>query len=320
MKKLGLLLSLSVTTLAFGESNQGDIYLAPATEGLNFFPSLIGGQPAKPEDFPATVYASMGGAACTANVIGPKVLIIAAHCVGNGRTASFKLLTGENHKGTCKHSPDYSRNSTADWALCTLEREVTGIAYEKINLDVNLPAKGEKVLLTGYGCRQPGGGGGNDGTLHTGEATVQSVPSGTNNDIVTKGGAALCFGDSGGPAYYVKSPTERVQISVNSRGDIRTTSYLSALATDQFKSFLTSWKSQTGLKICGVDEDVVGCRGVAPGPKDPELPAECKTTLDLVVKCLYGQPRREAIKQPDVCLKAVQDLVPCEEAAEKAGE
>lgn len=276
---------------------------------------LIGGKPADPKEFPATVYSAQGNSRCTATIVGERVLLIAAHCVGNGRSAVFKA-SGVEYRSTCTHGPDYARNSTADWALCLIDQSVVNVPFEHVNQEADRLKVGDKLLLTGFGCTSPGGGGGNDGTYRIGESTIRELPDGrSDNDIVTSGGAALCFGDSGGPAFKVDG-TQRWQVSVNSRGDIRTTSYLSALHTPQAKKFISSWSDAKKVKICGVHADATGCRGQAPGPKPMPLPASCKVDLDKFNACLYGSPRL-ALTEPQACQAAHKALAQCEEIAEK---
>lgn len=278
--------------------------------------SLIGGQPALAGDFPATVYSSSGGARCTANIIGKQALLIAAHCVGDGKQVSFQI-NGVNYASICTHSPEYKNNETADWALCKATLPVAGIKYESINLDKALVKMGDKITLTGYGCTQSGGTGGNDGTLRVGEAPVTKVPSGTNYDIVTTGDVALCFGDSGGPAYkYLDTDLKaRVQISVNSRGNIRNTSYLSSSANDSFKAFLTDWINRNSVEVCGVTPDAKDCRNGEIKPDPGNLPEWCGSALTKFQACLYGSPRL-ALSQPQQCRDTYATLFACEEAAE----
>jgi hypothetical protein len=232
------------------------VLCAPVAKGQA---ELIGGRTADPKEFPASVYASMGGAACTATVVGERVLFIAAHCVDNGKKASFTV--GPNrYTSTCTHAADYKNNSTADWALCLTDKVVTGIPYENLNTDPTAVKVGDEILLTGYGCVRQGGGGGNDGTYRIGEAKVSKVGKGDSakgdNDIVAKNGAALCFG-------------ERVMISINSRGNIRDTSYLSSVSTPRAKGFISIWSAAKGVKLCGYHADAKGCRDAKPDPTDP---------------------------------------------------
>lgn len=271
-------------------------------------PTLIKGREADMKEWPASVYAQMGNSRCTATVVGEKTLLIAAHCVRDGGTAKFKT-GGVEYSSTCTHSPLYSHaawdrvktkielgqvsdfadlvNATADWSLCLITKPVTNIEYEVLNLDADLLKTGDELLLTGYGCTQPGGSGGNDGKYRIGEALITGLPSGSNNDITTFGGqpgAALCYGDSGGPAFYIdKISKKRVVVSVNSRGNIRDTSYLSSVSTSQFKSFLNSWSSRHGQKICGAHKDAKGCRDTKKEPVKFTMGDPLKIKIDVTL-------------------------------------
>lgn len=246
------------------------IGLALCAPAIAEIPTLINGRSANPADFPASVWTR----SCSATVVGPRVVFIAAHCVSSGRI-SF-AVGPTNYTASCLVSREYSRNATADYALCLTDKRVEGISYENLNADASRLKVGGEVLLTGYGCVRSGGGGGNDGTYRIGEATITRLPSGSNNDIVTQKGAALCFGDSGGPAFlYLEAGNsmarKRVVISTNSRGDIATTSYLSSTATPEAQRFFKSWSEKTGEKICGVHAETQGCRNAeGGGSSDPD--------------------------------------------------
>ncbi len=245
---------------------QYDIALEQLDEKA-FAKDLIGGEPADLRNYPAVVYSRQGSARCTATVVGPKALLIAAHCVANNATAYFKVQ-GKDYSAKCSISSSYPHDSTADWGLCAVSRVVEGIQYEVLSQELGDVKVGDRILLTGYGCIHPrrpdgtGGDGGNDGVYRVGEAIVSQVPSPGSNDIVTNLGSSLCFGDSGGPAFKKLSADGFVRrlLSVNSRGDIRTTSFLVSIATDDAKSFLHAWIRKTGLAICGVSKDAQGCR------------------------------------------------------------
>jgi len=235
---------------------------------------LIGGTPADPNDWPASVYARMGSSACSATVVGERVLLIASHCVSNGGTATFSVL-GNAYRAACSHTPGYPANSTYDWTLCYTDRKVEGVKYERIATSAEGLKVGAMLRLTGYGCINSGGGGGNDGVFRIGKAPIQTLPgtSGTNADIVTKGDAALCYGDSGGAAYLEGEDGSRTIVGVNSRGNISNTSYLPATYHDKFKAKLAAWSAEKGVKICGVHDDAPGCRDDdAPAPD----PTDCK--------------------------------------------
>lgn len=281
--------------------------------------TLIGAKPADLADWPASMYADMGGARCTATLIGERSLMIAAHCVDSGASASF-TIKGVRYTSVCTHSREYAGNPTADYTLCQVDRKVEGVLFEVLNQDPDFVKLGDNILLTGYGCVQPGGGGGNDGIYRIGEATVTDVPAGSSNDIITRGGAALCFGDSGGPAFKYLDSTKkgRKMISINSRGDIATTSYLSAVATTEGRRFVKAWSDLTKEKICGVHPEAVNCRGLSvpppsptpPPPPSPEpspQPGDCKKTYDTVGICMF-QPQNVGTAN---CYKEVGKIFKC---------
>lgn len=233
-------------------------------------PTLINSRPANPAEFPASVWTR----SCTATVVGPRAVFIAAHCTSNGGSIAFNA--GPNrYTARCTRSADYSGNSTADYALCQTDKEVVGVPYERLNINASRFKVGDQLLLTGYGCVRAGGGGGNDGTYRIGESRIVRLPSGRSNDTITQGGAALCFGDSGGPAFHIDANTgDRVLVSTNSRGDIRSTSYLSSTHTPMALRFFESWYQKTGMKLCGYHTDAPGCRGGSGGTKPRDFTIE----------------------------------------------
>lgn len=254
-------------------------------------PTLIGGREADPKDWPASVYARMGNSACTATVVGERVLIIASHCVAHGGTASFSI--GANaYTSTCSRSPLYRQGTDHDLALCKISTPVRGIAFENVNQDASLIQVGREILLTGYGCIHEGGGGGNDGIFRIGEAKIIQLPS--PYDLVAQGKAALCFGDSGGAAYLYTddAKTRRVQVTTNSKGDIRTTSYLTSTSSQASIDFLKSWSTANSVSICGVSADAVGCRDAvtppqpSPGGPSPKPEPGCRELYTKLGFCL----------------------------------
>lgn len=235
-------------------------------------PTLIQGVPADVMQWPSSVYASAGNSSCSSTIIGSRTLLSAGHCMKNGGSVTFSV--GANrYTARCTHHPEYKNNSTADWALCFIDRPVTGVIFERLSTKFNIRV-GDTVRLTGYGCTSSGGGGGNDGIFRIGTAQVTAVPSSNSYDVVTKGGAALCFGDSGGAAYVESSDGTREIFGVNSRGNIKNTSYLPAVALSTMNAFATEWAQTNGAQICGITPGALACRDekLPPPPPDPPKP------------------------------------------------
>ena len=153
--------------------------------------------------------------------------------------------------------------ASPDFALCTLSDTLQGGTFERIDTVGRGIAKGKLVHVLGFGCTEPGGRGGAFGVLYEGNANIASVPVPPRNYYtVTTGGAALCFGDSGGGAYEFLNAdgTRRDLIAINSRGNISTDSYLSTTSLQGFVSWARQWADTNGVKICGIHADAKGCR------------------------------------------------------------
>lgn len=245
-------------------------------------PNLIGGTPTTA--YPEAVYISMGGGRCSATVVGAHAVITAAHCIGNGERATFKL-NGKTYQGTGTQAPLY-RSKDQDVAMIYVAEDILASGVKPATIKGGVK-KGETVRLSGYGCVRNGGGGGNDGVFRQGDAKV--VDFTMNFDFVTKGSAALCFGDSGGPVWkYSKEGSneaaDRVLVGINSKGDIRTTSYLSDLARKETTDWIASWAKAKGADVCGV---TVVC-GV-----DPEPETECEKAWADTKECWEAQDSSE---------------------------
>ena len=230
--------------------------LAYSTTG----PALLGARRANPQDFPATFYGASSVGRCTSTLVGPRVLLTAAHCVHNGGSVTLERR-GVIYRAVCEHAPEWPANETADWALCLVDR-IMHATYETINTDPKLVDVGTQLLLTGFGCTQSDGTGGNDGIYRIGESRVTTTPDGADYDIITTGGAALCFGDSGGPAFLslAAGSKKRLQVAVNSSGDKKTRSNLPSLSTAAARQFIRDWSDRNAAQICGVHIDTPHCR------------------------------------------------------------
>ena len=229
---------------------------------------LINGVAVHPSVFPGVVRMVTGGT-CTATLVGPAAMLIAAHCVSDNERIAF-AADGRTIAGICEHAPGYHpiTGPGNDWAMCLMEFEVGGIDFERIDVE-NMPGPDAVLALTGYGCTEEGGE--LDGLLRMGLSRVvdNPVPSWPDEPmtIYTRSDpdefeAILCPGDSGGPLFRTGADfeSEREIVGVNSRTTFRFgVSLFSATASEAGRAFLTDWAERHGQGICGVNLDL-GCK------------------------------------------------------------
>ena len=261
------------------------LFSASIAQSQVVLPDLINGRPAEAGEFPEAVYVSFGNSRCTGSIIGKRVLLSAAHCAGNGSTGRFQVGQ-DQYTATCTRHPRYP-GQDVDLLLCKTNREVNVIPAT-IGGPVEVD---QSITIVGYGCVRPGGGGGNDGVLRVGDARVTGF---SNYDIVSRG-AGLCYGDSGGPAYKKLTDAfseKHIQVSVNSKGNIRNTNYTTRTYIDISKDWMRSWAETNAVDICGVTSE---CGDTPPPPP----PGDCQETYQM-----YIEKRSESDD-------ALEDLMQC---------
>ncbi|MBM4318053.1 MAG: trypsin-like serine protease [Deltaproteobacteria bacterium] len=209
---------------------------------------LINGKPVEPGTYEEVVRINTSGSYCTATVVGPKTIITAAHCAPNGATAEFKVK-GVTYRAKIYRSNLFS-SQDHDLSIGVTDQEITGIKPASIG---GTAKTGLGITLLGYGCTQAGGSGGSDGILRYGETVITSF---SNFDMVSHkpNGAALCFGDSGGPAFVVDKG-ERLLLGINSKGNIQDTNYNTRTDIAQSLNFIKTTATASGVEVCGINKN-----------------------------------------------------------------
>lgn len=77
---------------------------------------LINGTEVTDGSFPEVVWIKSGASTCTGTVVGPRVLLTASHCAGDGATATFSIK-GTNYSVKITRSPLYMTGKDHDVAL-----------------------------------------------------------------------------------------------------------------------------------------------------------------------------------------------------------
>lgn len=232
-------------------------------------PTLINGQPVDRADWLEVV--RIGNQSCSATLVGKNCALTAGHCGRDGATSNVEIYRGPNVRCRVVQMPQYQNGSNYDLSVLVLEDEVD-VPFATVGLEHQF-ANGQDVDIAGYGCTRPGGGAGNDGVLRWGESKVVGM---TGTDVVTQwrsGGAALCFGDSGGPMFADGSDVgKRVIIGINSKGNIRDTNYNMRLDLPSVAEFLNNVAIRYDLEIYGLNA------GEEPEPPIPPPPGDERFT------------------------------------------
>lgn len=216
-------------------------------------------------EWASSFYAGREGTRCSATLIGPTTLLLAAQCIPDGGEVVVEFR-GVRQPGSCVHAESFVGNPgrfAETFALCLLTSPITGIQFDTVNLNSARVERGAKVLVSSFSsCPLLPVERAADYRFRISEAVVVTLLEPRLEDpnpIVARGNASLCPGEVGGIAYIVLPTKRRLVLGVHYRGTKAQTD-ISSLSTKDGQAFLRQWTERMGASICGVNFEGSNCR------------------------------------------------------------
>lgn len=192
--------------------------------------SIIGGAPTKPGEFDGVVALRIGLSLCSGTVVAPRLILTAAHCLGDADEEGVVVQYGE--------TVEVGEVAAADWGrhpqFCPdCKEDIFDYGYVTLSTDFNVPdgytlpivdqaewdavmSPGSPLLLVGYG-EDPGTGGA-IGVKRLVSTDVRRISDVGLEFYAGAENRDTCNGDSGGPAFFRLASGELRLAGITSRG------------------------------------------------------------------------------------------------------
>lgn len=210
----------------------------------DFHSQLQGGTVVPAGSLEEVVALRFPGAFCTGTVVGPEVIVTARHCARTGAVAKF-TYRGQNYEATIQRSE--AANGRHDLSAGRIHPPIASASPATIGGRLE---PGTRLKLAGYGCTQPGIK--YDGKLREGEAVVEQR-SKLVFEVLARGQAHACSGDSGGPTFVEENGRRLIAAVIWGRAPLH--SHLIDLSAKESTDFLQKYAQEQKVEICGVNKN-----------------------------------------------------------------
>jgi hypothetical protein len=191
---------------------------------------------------------------CSATLIGPNVILTAAHCIGEFPEQVFGPVNGAFYKVKLTLNPKYNETDddqslalASDAAIGILEKEIPNIIPATIS--VKNPSIDDPVLMAG--CGSP-----TEGIRQFGFSRVNRQGSTGFTLSDSNSTQVFNYGDSGGPNFMVNDKNELSLFAVNSTSNFSSAQGVSSVVNTPENDnaiFIHQFISKNNLKVCGIN-------------------------------------------------------------------
>ncbi|OFZ31282.1 MAG: hypothetical protein A2622_01435 [Bdellovibrionales bacterium RIFCSPHIGHO2_01_FULL_40_29] len=200
---------------------------------------------------------TIGQTNCSATLVGPNVILTAAHCIGefpeqlfgpvNGAFYKVKLTLNPKYNETHETYDDNSLALASDAAIGILEKEIPNIIPATISH--KNPSINDPILMAGCGAPT-------EGIRQFGFSRVNKQGSTGFTLSDSNSMQIINHGDSGGPSFMVNEKNELSLFAVNSTSDFSYAQGVSSVVNTPENDnaiFINQFISKNNLKVCGIN-------------------------------------------------------------------